>query len=133
MFLQCGSTELNNHLIHPDWCLTSDHVPLSVTISIAEENIDLCKRTIIKNSKEKESFIKEVIVSFKNIDTSNLLDISHLEKIVNDFANIIDNAWIKNSRIVNITRHSNSWWDKNCNRDLEKYNSLKRIEDWKTF
>jgi len=36
-------------------------VPLSITIPIAEENIDLHKRTITKNSDEKELFIKEVI------------------------------------------------------------------------
>jgi len=45
-----------------------------------------------KNSKEKESFIKEVIVSLKNLDTSNILDIPNLERVVNDFANIVDNA-----------------------------------------
>ena len=92
MFLQYSSTELDNHLIHPDWHLTSDHAPLSVTISITEENINSQKRTIIKDSEGKESFFKEVIASFKNINTSNLLDILHLEKIVNDFANIVDNA-----------------------------------------
>ena len=41
MFLQSNSTELNNHLIHPNWHLISDHVLLLITISIAEENIDL--------------------------------------------------------------------------------------------
>jgi len=92
MFLQYSSTELDNHLIHPDWHLISDHAPLSVTIPITEENINSQKRTIIKDSKEKESFFKEVIASFKNINTSNLLDIPYLEKIVNDFANIVDNA-----------------------------------------
>ena len=92
MFLQYSSTELDNHLIHPDWHLTSDHAPLSVTISITEENINSQKRTIIKDSEEKESFVEEVIASFKNINISNLLDILHLEKIINDFANIVDNA-----------------------------------------
>ena len=133
MFLQYSSTELDNHLIHPDWHLTSDYAPLLVTISITEENINSQKRTIIKDSEEKESFVKEVIAFFKNINTSNLLDIPHLKKIVNDFANIIDNAWEKNSKIVNITRYSKSWWDENCNWDLEKYGLLKSIEDWKAF
>jgi len=59
----------------------------------------------------------------------NLLDILYLEKIVNNFANIIDNALEKNSKIVNIMRHSKSWWDENCNKDLEKYRLSKSIED----
>jgi len=67
-------------------------VPLSITISIAKENINLCKKTITKNSNEKELFIKEVIASFTNLDTSNILDMPKLERVVNDFANIIDNA-----------------------------------------
>ena len=79
MFLQCGSTKLNNHLIYPNWHLTSDHMPLSVTIPIAEENINLHKRTITKNSEEEELFIKEVIASFKNLDTFNISDIPKLE------------------------------------------------------
>jgi len=67
-------------------------VLLSITISIAKENINLCKKTITKNSNEKELFIKEVIASFTNLDTSNILDMPKLERVVNDFANIIDNA-----------------------------------------
>ena len=39
MFLQFGSDELDNHSIHLDWRLTSDHVPLTVMISIIEKHI----------------------------------------------------------------------------------------------
>jgi len=104
-----------------------------IIIPIAEENIDLCKRTITKNSDKEELFIKEVIVSFTKLDTSNISDISKLERVVNDFANIIDNAWTKNSKIINITKHVKSWWNDNCNKDLAKYRSSKNIKDWKTF
>jgi len=64
---------------------------------------------------------------------SNLLDIPYLEKTVDDFANIIDKAWVKNSKIINITKHSKSWWDKKYSKDLEKYRNLKSLEDWKSF
>jgi len=120
-------------LIHPKWCLTSDHAPLSITIPIAEENIDLCKRTITKNSNEEELFIKEVIASFTKLDISNILDISELERVINDFANIIHGAWTKNSKIINITKHMKSWWNNNYNKNLAKYRSSKNIEDWKAF
>jgi len=99
----------------------------------AEENINLWKRTIIKNSNEEDLFIKDVIASFAKLDTSNILEIHQLEKVVTDFANIVESVWMKNLKIVNITKYSKSWWNDNCNKDLEKYRSLKNIEDWKTF
>ena len=133
MFLQCDSSELNNYLIHSEWCLISDYAPLLITISIAEENINLHKRTITKNSNEKESFIKEVITSVTKLDTSNISDIPELERVVNNFANIVDSAWMKNSKIINITKHVKSWWNDNYNKDLTKYRFSKNIEDWKAF
>ena len=30
-------------------------------------------------------------------------------------------------------KHSKSWWNGNCSRDLENYRSLKSLEDWKIF
>ena len=100
-----------------------------ITISIAEENINLHKRTITKNSNEEESFIKEVIASVTKLDTSNISDIPELERVVNNFANIVDSAWMKNSKIINITKHMKSWWNDNCNKDLAKCRSSKNIED----
>ena len=83
MFLQSGSTELNNHSIHPEWQLISDHASLTVFIPIAEENINLSKFSIVKNSKEKASFIKDVLSIIKNLDISDLSDIDKLENVVN--------------------------------------------------
>jgi len=37
MFLQPNSSELNNHTIHPEWRLLSDHAPLVVDIMIFEK------------------------------------------------------------------------------------------------
>ena len=38
MFLHFGSDKLDNHVIHPDWGLISDHTPLKIIISIIEEH-----------------------------------------------------------------------------------------------
>jgi len=61
-----------------------------------EENINICKRTIIKDSVEEEIFIKDVTAFIRSLDISNLSDIPMLEKAVNDLANNIDSAWVKN-------------------------------------
>ena len=90
MFLHSDLSELNSHLIHPEWHLTSDHAPLTITISIIEEYINTHRRTITKNSNEEDMFIKEVITSFAKLDMSSMSNITDLEKAVSDFANIID-------------------------------------------
>ena len=108
MFLCCDSSKLNMHSIHPEWRLTSDHALLTSTIPIVEEYIASCKRTITKNSEEEDKFIKKVITSFSKLDTLNISDIPKLEKVVSDFANIVDHTWMKYSKLVNITKHSKS-------------------------
>jgi len=43
IFLCSNSEEFDNHHIHPDWRLTSDHTSISVNISIIEEHIQIKK------------------------------------------------------------------------------------------
>ena len=109
MFLYNGSSELNNHLIHLEWHLISNHTPLTISIPIVEENINMTKFSIAKNSKEEMAFIKDIITSIKNLDISNLSNNKSLEDIVNSFAFHIEHAWEKNSKQLNITRHSKRW------------------------
>ena len=103
MFLHCDFSKLNMHSIYPEWRLMSDYVPLTIIISIAEEHIATQRRTITKNS-EKE-----------------------------DKSNIVGHTWMKYSKLTNIMKHSKSWWNEDCNRDLATYRSSKSIESWKMF
>ena len=75
MFLWFGSDKLNKHSIYPDWRLTSDHISLTVMISIVKEYIQTRKQIIVKDSEEEYVFVKELIEAFKNIDMSNLFNI----------------------------------------------------------
>ena len=102
-------------------------------IPILDEFINMCKKTIGKDSIEEELFVKNIISTIKNFDILNLSEIPSLEKAVNDFAKNVDNAWNKNAKLINITKHSKSWWNDNYSRDLKKYRSSKRLEDWKSF
>jgi len=98
-----------------------------------EENVNLSKFSIVKNSEEKASFIKDVSSIIKNLDISNLSIINKLEDIVNTLALNIEHAWNKNLKLVNITRYSKSWWTEECNRFLGNYRTSRSLEDWKTF
>ena len=79
MFLHNGFSELNDYIIHPDWQLTLDHVPLTITIPIVEEFIHSSKLTILKNSEEEEKFIKKIIDIFKSLYTLLITDCDSLE------------------------------------------------------
>jgi len=98
MFLQNGSTELNNHSIHPEWHLSSDHAPLSVSILIVEESMYLFKLSILKNNEEETTFVKEVMNIIKNLNTSNLMSFSEIEDVVNFFTSSVEQAWKKNAK-----------------------------------
>jgi len=100
MFLRCDSIELNQHSIHPDWRLTSDHAPLSVTIPIANEFITTSKLSIQQNSKQENAFIKKVISVFQNLDTLNISNKECLENTVNSLNLLINQAWNKKCEAI---------------------------------
>ena len=79
------------------------------------------------------SFIKDLTSLFRSINISVISDITSLDWTVNEFAKAIEIAWEKNTKTINITKYSKSWWDDSCSRDLEMYRSSKRLEDWKQF
>ena len=133
MFLHNRLSKLNNRSIHPDWRLIFNHAPLTVSILIVEENINSSKFSIVKNSEEEASFIKDILSIIKNLNVSNLSDIDKLEDVVNTFALYTKHAWEKNSKLINITRHSKSWWNKECNQSLRNYRALRNLEDQKIF
>ena len=133
MFLRCDSIELNQHSIDPDWRLTSDHAPLSVTIPIANEFITTLKLLIQQNSEQENAFIKEVISVFQNLDTLNISNKECLENIVNSLNSLVNQAWNKNTKRSRITRHSKQWWNNECNQAINEYRASRSLESWKKF
>ena len=87
MFLYNSSSELNNHSIHSNWHLMSNHASLTIIITIVEESMNSTKYSIIKDSEEKMVFIKDVTISIRNFNISNLSDITSLDNIINKFVN----------------------------------------------
>jgi len=62
------------------------------------------KCSIIKDSNEEHTFIKELTKSLRSINTSDIGDITHLDSIVNEFASSLESIWAKNSKVDNIPR-----------------------------
>ena len=78
-------------------------------IPIFKEHVQNKKQMIVKDSEEEGVFVKEVIEVFKEINMSNLSDIEQLEDVVCSLTNLIKRIWVKNSKTINITKHSKSW------------------------
>ena len=126
MFLR--STELNQHSIHSDWQLTSDHAPLSITIPIVDETINTLKLSIQQNSEQETAFIKEVILVFKNLNTLNISNKECLENTVNNLNSLINQVWNKNAKQTRIIRHSKQWWNDECKQAINKYRASRSLE-----
>jgi len=90
MFLRPNSLEFNNYTIHPKLQYLSNHTLLTVNISIIKEFVPDKQHMIIKNSKEENKFIFELIKAIKKIDTRNLMNKNLLELAVQEFANKSD-------------------------------------------
>jgi len=129
IFLHSRLSKLNNHAIHLDWRLTSNHALLTVTIPIIEEFVQTSKLLLPKKSEEKEAFIKEVFSIISSINTSNLLNQESLEQVINLLSVRIKQAWNTNARKVNIMKHSKKWWNEDCNRSLSKYRYSRDLDD----
>ena len=116
MFLRSNLSELNNHAIHLEWHLTSNHASFTITIPIVEEFIPTSKFLIPKNSEEEEAFSREAALVFKSLDTLNLSNHESLELVINSLVARIEQAW-----------------NEDCNCSLNKYRESRNLEDWKLF
>jgi len=133
MFLRHGSSELDQHSIHPDFRLSSDHAPLSIDIPISEEVIQTSKLSLAPKSDQETAFIEDIILNFKNMDTSNINDTKKLECTVNQLGTFINQAWTKNAKKSKISKHSKQWWMEECSHSLNNYRASRSLKNWKKF
>jgi len=63
-----------------------------------DEIINTSKLPIQQKSKQEIVFIKEVISSFKNLDTSNITNKECLKYTVNNLDLLVNQAWNKNAK-----------------------------------
>ena len=68
----------------------SDHILLTINISINEKFIQDKKCIIIRNGKEEEKFITELTNALESIDISNILSRESLKGIIQEYIEISD-------------------------------------------
>ena len=86
IFLRPESLEYDNHSIHPNWRLTSDHASLTVNIPIFKEHVQTRRQMLAKNNKEEEYFLNELIDAIKEINAENIQSKEVLEYVIQLFA-----------------------------------------------
>lgn len=106
MFLRPESMKYNNYLIHPNWRLTSDHALLTINICIFKKYVQTRKQTLVKNNKEEEHFLEDLIEAIKEINIANLQSTKVFESTIQLFTHYTDKIWYKYSKITNITKYS---------------------------
>ena len=129
MFLRPNSLKIDNHTIYPEWRYLLNHTLLTVSISIDKEHISTKRHIIIKNSKEENSFVAELIDNFRRLDTRNISSKIALDQIIQKVANKTDSIWFKHSKLVNITKHLKTWWNKDYQTKLAKYKTTKQVKN----
>ena len=72
------------------WSWHIDYALLIINIIIKKEFIQNKQRTIIKNSKKKKRFISDLKETIDIIDMSNITNIELLEKVVQEYATILE-------------------------------------------
>jgi len=82
VFTQPSSTEFNWYYSHPDWRLSSDYAPITINISIRDEDIPIKWRSLIKGGDEENQFIEDLIQFITNLNTSSIQDVESLEEVV---------------------------------------------------
>jgi len=103
-FLWLNSIKINNHIVFSELWYSSNYTLLTVNIFISEGFIQDKRWTIIKNSKEEEIFISDLIKAIGCIDIITILDKETLEDIVQKYTNISETTWHKYLRYINITK-----------------------------
>ena len=82
IFLRLELLEYDNHTIHSDLRLISDHTLLIVDISIFEEQIQIKRHMLIKNSNEENNFVDELIENIKEMNTMYICNEIILDQII---------------------------------------------------
>ena len=133
MFLQHNSPALHNYNIMPNLCKPSDHAPLTVELSIYEENNQSVINILVEDSDEETNFLRDLIYVLSSTDTINITNTTDLENTVNMFARALEELWGQYSKYPNITRHSKQWWNTECTSSIVYYWQTGRPQDWTTF
>ena len=106
IFLSPGNTGFGQHMLYPEICKPSNHIPLIIEIGIGEINTDVNIWSIEKDSKKEKDFITSLVQGIQSLNTSVIRSKENLKTLVQQLANVFENAWSTHSKWKCIIKHS---------------------------
>ena len=106
VFFRPSSPEFNNHQVHPDWRLSSDHAPITIDITIYEETLSITQQMLAKDSDKEKYFINSVANAIKNMNMTSIQNVETLEEVVTTLLSNIEELWQRHSKNIKITKYS---------------------------
>ena len=110
----------------------SDHVPLSCTVDLEYEEIEMHRQTL--KPDKVVAFTGEIVKAIESLDLDEPLDTSEqIDDRAQALAEIFSKAWDNHSSKIHIVKQSKPWWNDDCTNTLAAYRDSKEPDDWKEF
>ena len=121
------------HCIEPDLRRPSDYVPLIVNLSIAPENICVCRMVLKCDSEEEMAFLLSVSEGLSQLNFSSLDFTAGLNLLSKAISGLFADYWATYAKKNTVTTWSKEWWNNECKTALETYRRTGEQSDWFSF
>ncbi|KAJ3570512.1 hypothetical protein NP233_g4352 [Leucocoprinus birnbaumii] len=112
---------------------TSDHMPISILLSIVEADICITRMVVPKGSDEEKAFLGDILLGLGLVDMTGLDSDNKIEAVAHTVAEVFSGTWQRHAKEVVITNCSKSWWDDKCNAAIKHYCELWNPADYTNF
>ena len=97
------------HRIEPNLRRSSDHIPLIVDLSIAPENICVCRMVLKHDSEEETVFLLSVSKGLSQLNFSSLDFIASLDLLFEAISRLFADCWATYAKKITVTTWSKEW------------------------
>ena len=99
IFLLSNNTGFGQHSLYSEMQKPSDYVPLIIEVGIKKVNIDITIQSIKKNSNDTKKFIKSLINSIEQLNTTDITSKEDLQNIVLQLATTFEKVQFQYSKL----------------------------------
>jgi len=117
-----------------EMCNASDHhMPILTVLLLELDQGPERQHSIKPDSKAEEAFVDQLTAGIAHINVSGLDSAECIDLAVDTLTAVISDVWLCHLKEVCITRHSNPWWENECEVALQQYRGSRSPEDYRMF